>query len=413
MEKPRPDQTWYIDIKLQTLLKIVLFFLFIYVLFISKTVLLMLYVSLILAATFRPIVNYAKILLIPETLAILLIYLSIILFFTLGIMIVIPPITTEISDFVNNLDATINDLSVEYEFIAEARENLDIDALLSTLQESWQQISTGVLNNAWSLAGGFLSVAISVFLVLMLTFYLLIEESSIQNQLSSLAPENRRKDVRQLIRAVQLKLGAWARGQLSLMVIIGLLSYAFFLLLDIKYAVPLALIAGFLEIIPYVGPVIAGFIAAIVTLPTSSVQALLVMGVAVIIQQIENSIIVPIVMKQAVGLNPIVVLISLMVGERTFGSVGAVLAVPMVATIQIFIEYYWQYKKEDQIVTAEDDLSFSILGYKSSTNTNVHLENKESNSVVGISSFKMYATKLVYYSKMLLGFFYKKFFRKP
>lgn len=141
--------------------------------------------------------------------------------------------------------------------------------------------------------------------------------------------------MRKMMIKIEEKLGAWLRGQLFLSIIIGLVSYIGLLIFNIPYALPLALLAGVMEIIPVIGPIISAIPAVLIALTISPILALGVAAMYFVIQQLENHLIVPQVMKRAVGLNPLVVILAIAIGSRILGFAGALLAVPLAVVIQI------------------------------------------------------------------------------
>lgn len=147
----------------------------------------------------------------------------------------------------------------------------------------------------------------------------------------------REERVRKLITNIQEKLGSWFRGQLFLSAVIGGLSFIGLTILDIPYAIPLALMAGIMEVVPVIGPIISSFPAILVALTISPILGLIVGVMYFVIQQLENHLIVPQVMKKAVGLNPLVVILTIAVGSRLLGFAGALLAVPIAVVIQILV----------------------------------------------------------------------------
>ena len=125
------------------------------------------------------------------------------------------------------------------------------------------------------------------------------------------------------------------RGQLILSLLIGTTTFIGLTLLGVEYALPLAIIAGLLEVVPVIGPIISGIPAVLVALTVSPLLAVLVGGLYLAIQQVESHVIVPQVMKRAVGLNPLLVILAVSVGTRLLGISGALLAVPIAVVIQV------------------------------------------------------------------------------
>jgi predicted PurR-regulated permease PerM len=144
-------------------------------------------------------------------------------------------------------------------------------------------------------------------------------------------------------------LGDWLRGQLILGLIIGTLTLIGLLAFKVEFAVVLALIAGLTELIPIIGPFIGAIPAVIVAFSQDPVLALIVMGLYIVIQQLENNLIVPRVMSKATGLNPVIVIVSILVGGKVAGITGVILAVPTMIIITTFLEDFLEEKKADDM----------------------------------------------------------------
>jgi predicted PurR-regulated permease PerM len=136
------------------------------------------------------------------------------------------------------------------------------------------------------------------------------------------------KRVAALIGEIEEKIGGWLRGQVFLMFIVGLASFVGLTLLQIDYALSLAVIAGFLEIVPLIGPIVSFIPAAIVASAKSPLAVLLVAVLYILIQQLESNLVIPKVMQKVVGFAPIVTLIAIMIGGKLFGVLGALLSLP-------------------------------------------------------------------------------------
>jgi predicted PurR-regulated permease PerM len=147
----------------------------------------------------------------------------------------------------------------------------------------------------------------------------------------------REQRVKSLIVQIEEKLGSWLRGQLFLSLIIGILSYIGLLVLGIPYALPLAVVAGVLEVIPVIGPIISSIPSVLIALTISPILGLAVAAMYFVIQQLENHLIVPQVMKRAVGLNPLIVILAIAIGSSLLGFAGALLAVPIAVVLQTVV----------------------------------------------------------------------------
>lgn len=185
---------------------------------------------------------------------------------------------------------------------------------------------------------GIVSSLVNVFTFFALTFYMLLERRHLRVFMRNLLGEEYKERIVQVMLKIEDRLGAWIRGELSLMIIIGLMTYIGLILLGIDFALPLAILAGLLEIVPMVGPIISSIPAILVASLISPWLAAAVALLYFIVQQIENHLAVPLVMKRAVGVPPMVSIISILIGARLAGFVGAILAVPFFVSLQVLFE---------------------------------------------------------------------------
>ncbi len=128
------------------------------------------------------------------------------------------------------------------------------------------------------------------------------------------------------------------QGQLFLGVIVGVLVYIGLSLLGIRFALLLAIIAGILELVPYIGPVLSAIPAVILAFFQAPILALWILILYIVVQQLENYLLVPVIMKKVVGLNPVVVIIALLIGGKLLGILGIILAVPAAAVLAEFFK---------------------------------------------------------------------------
>jgi predicted PurR-regulated permease PerM len=196
-----------------------------------------------------------------------------------------------------------------------------------------QQIS-GFTDNAFSYGLLILTNIVTFISIAVLTFYLLLERDRLDQLFTQFTPGQRSR-VERVIRKIEDKLGAWLRGQIILSLIIAVLAYIALFALGVPYALPLAIVAGLFEVVPVIGPIISSVPAIFIAYLTSPVTALLTAIAFFVIQQAENHVVVPQVMKKAVGLNPLVVILAVAIGGKLLGIVGALLAVPIAVVIEI------------------------------------------------------------------------------
>lgn len=153
------------------------------------------------------------------------------------------------------------------------------------------------------------------------------------------------KKVLVIISKLEKGLGRWVRGQLSLSFIVGTMTFVGLQLLGIPYALPLALVAGILEIVPIIGPIISAVPAILVGFTISPFIGIATAAMFIVVQQLENHLIVPMIMSKVIGLQPPVIIVSLLIGAKLAGIGGAFLAPPILIILKIVIG---EFLKEDQ-----------------------------------------------------------------
>lgn len=264
----------------------------------------------------------------PKALAIALIYVLVILVLagiaTLGLQ----PVISQTSSLIEHLNQTVAQLGQgAYGF---------------SLKDQLPNLSGNILTYTIDILKSF----ITAVLVAVITFYMLLDKDNIEMRFAKLFGSHQAKP-KNLLRQTEIKLGAWLRGQLLLSLMVAVLIYIGLVILGVDFALPLAIISGLLEVVPIIGPIISAIPAILVALITSPVLALIVAGWYLVVQQAESHVIVPQVMKRAVGLNPLVVILAIAIGDRLLGISGALLAVPIAVVIQIIADDYFNGNKEE------------------------------------------------------------------
>ena len=309
-------------------------------LFLVRDVIMILMTALVIASAIEPLVRRINKIGIPRIVSVLLIYLLAIGCFLVITIIFIPPMLSEVSklsdvlpgyiesfkfsDFLPSIFPAQGDL-VGGEFV----NTFSIKEGIVQLRNALAGLSHGFFQTISIVFGG----ALSAVLILVISFYLAVEESGIENFLRVIIPSDKERYVISLWKRTQSKIGLWLQGQLLLAVVVGVLVYLGLSILRIPYATTLAAVAAILEVIPVFGPIVAAIPAAIVGFTVSPSLGLMVIGLYVIIQQFENHLIVPLVITKIVGIPPIIVIVALLVGAKLGGFLGLILAVPLTTVL--------------------------------------------------------------------------------
>lgn len=309
-----------IDVSYKTIIFVTIFLLSLWIVWHILDLLLLLFVAVIFMSALSPLVTFLTNLKAPKALAIFLVYILIIVIVGAGLTVSFTPLIEETTKLAMILPSVLAD------FLKVG--NVDPGVI--------QQELTGLSKNLLTVTKTLFDNLLTIILLLVLTFYLLLERENLEKRAAALFLGKEAR-VKKLLGEIEGKLGAWLRGQLVLSFIIGLLVYIGLLILQIPYALPLAILAGVLEVVPVIGPIISAIPGILLGLSISPFLAGGVAAMYLVVQQLENHLIVPQVMSKAVGLNPLVVILAIAVGGRLLGIGGALLAVPIVVVLQIII----------------------------------------------------------------------------
>jgi len=310
-----------IEISHRTIIFTIAFVILMALLWQIRQIIVGLFVALILMTAINPAVDRMEKMKIPRILGIILVYLLIIAVVGLAIAGIIPPLVDQTSTLMTNAPKFIEDFGIP---------NIDQRIIESQIQQLGS-IPANLVKISVSILGNIVAIAA----LLVITFYLLLERKNLNRYLHILFGGDGEKKAEKFIDEMEKKIGSWVRAQLTSMVIIGVMSYLGLRLLGIEFALPLALLAGIFEIVPNIGPVLASVPAIFAGLAISPLMALAVVALYFLIQQIEANFIYPQIVSREAGVNPLITILSLTIGFKLGGILGAILAVPLVLLIQI------------------------------------------------------------------------------
>lgn len=322
-----------IEISYKTIVFTVLFLISLFFLYNIKDILLQLFVALLITSILNPTVTKLhKKFKIPRFISVLIVYICVIVFLVISISVIANPLIEQTANFAASAPVYLNELKIP-EIWAE-RAILEVTKELGKLPSQILKIGFSVFNNV-----------LSVFAVFIFALYFLLAREKLSDQLNIMFKnENIEKRIENILSKLETRLGGWARGQMILMFMVGISTYLGLVIIGVPFALPLALLAGILELIPNLGPTLAGIPAVIVGFGVSPLTGVSVLILSVLIQQIENYVFVPKVMEKSAGITPVVTLLSLLIGFKLAGIVGALLSVPVVITLQVIIEEYLDSK---------------------------------------------------------------------
>ena len=292
-----------------------------------------------------PLVDWLQTKKIPRTVGVLGLFLLLFLAIGLAISFLFPPMIAQFQDFSQNFPRYFQTGEASFahlkDFFVSKNINLDLQQLADNFTGSITSLSGSIFSKTAGVFSGFISIVV----VFSLAFYMTVEESGIKKFIVSVTPDKYKVYASDLTTRIKEKIGKWMLGQLFLMLMIFVLDAIGLYLVGVPYALILAIFAGVMEIVPYIGPIISavpGVILGFLISPTTGFLALLVYLIA---QQLENNLIVPQVMKKAVGLNPVTTIIALLVGLRLGGVMGSILAIPVATAISLAVNDFIEKRK--------------------------------------------------------------------
>ncbi len=320
-----------VEISLKSVIKIIALLIALVFVWKIRFILIAIFSAYILMIGFAQLADWFIAKGLNKTLAAVFSYLILILFLAVVLFLIIPPLVFQIKGFVEQFPKYVSELNYLYSVSdLPGVKTEDLTAILSN------QIA-GILTNSVNLIFNTVNVLLNFLTVAVLSFYMLIERERIKNNIFRLFPNLPKERVTSLAHKIEKQVGGWLKGELLLMFIIFVVTFVGLTLLRVEYALPLALLAGLLEAVPVIGPILSAVPAIIVTFAVSPVAALGVIVLYIFIQQLENNFLVPKIMQGVVGINPLLTILALLIGANFFGIIGAILAVPLAAIVQVVI----------------------------------------------------------------------------
>ena len=306
-----------------------------------RNIVILLILGIIFSAAIEPIVYRLRRRGFSRGQGIITVYALLLGLLGVGLYLVVPTLIRQGSALVEAIPTILTDLQTQ----ALASQN---DFIRTSGYRTLQRIEDAYLEIRQSprIAGGqvvgvatsVLGLLFTVVTVLIVAFYWMTEKAIIKRVMLGIVPIAKRDRAHAIWDEIESKIGGWTRGQLILMASIGVISGIAYRILDLPFWLPLAIFAGITELIPFIGPFLGGGVAVIVALSDSWQKALIVVVFVLILQQIEGAILVPRVMRNAVGLTPLTVILAVLVGGVLLGPLGSILAIPISAAVQVLLQ---------------------------------------------------------------------------
>ncbi len=314
--------------------------------------------SVVIASSLEPLTKRLIRLRIPRVIAVIFLFLIFIVLFFAIFYFFIPPLLTELSSFIESIPQYIGfiegfDSMFDGLFGAQ---NLLSDLILNF---SANDLLTNAKTTVFGIGGGAIQAVSFVFggltgfvLIFVISFYLSVQDRGIESFLRIVTPARHEKYAIDLWQRSQNKIALWMQGQFLLGLLIGVLVYLGLTILGVKYAFLLAIIAAVFELIPVFGPIMGAIPAVILGfVDGGATLGLMVIGFFFIIQQFENHLIYPLVVRKVTGVPPLLVILSLLIGFKLAGFLGVVLSIPIATAL---LEFTSDIEKKKNLTTARE-----------------------------------------------------------
>lgn len=319
-----------------------------YFIYLVRQIVGLVFIAMFVAVALGPLVDLYERGPIRRWMAILLAYMTVMAgMFGIGLL-VVPPVVDEVNAFVEDVPGYVDDLR-KSETLREYDDKYDVTQKLKEQAEKLPERLSDVTGALQSVTVGVFSALVQLVTVLVMAFFLLLDGRRLIGWIVREMGPDRGRRAEAIAGDVYRAIGGYVVGNFVISLIAGTTTYVVLSIIGVPFAVPLAVLMAFLDLIPLVGATIAGVIIAIVAGIDDFPTALIIWGVFFIIyQQVENTVLQPVIYRRTVALHPLVVLVAVLVGGTLLGVLGALLAIPVAAAIQILVRDWWQIRKGEE-----------------------------------------------------------------
>jgi predicted PurR-regulated permease PerM len=301
-------------------------------------VLLLVFLAVLLASGLEPLVGWLRTRVpLPRGGTILVVYVAFLVTVVALALVVVPAALTQADEVLARLPPLLDELRSETARLRPAALGTSLSALVDSAR-AWVRPAPPQPEEVLSASVAVAETAAALATLLAIVYFWLVEHARLQRYVLAFLPAQRRPGARDAWNEIENRLGRWVRGQLLLMAIVGLATGTTYFLIGVPSAILLGLVAGLAEAIPMVGPIIGAVPALVVAAMVSPQLALVVALVYVVVHLVEGNVLVPIVMRNTIGLSPFMVIVTLLVGSAVAGFVGAFVAVPLAAALEVVLE---------------------------------------------------------------------------
>jgi predicted PurR-regulated permease PerM len=312
-------------------------------------------IAVFFAIAIAPAVNWLDHRKIPRSLAILLVYLAgAASIFGIGLLIV-PPLVNGVEDLSNDLPGYVDDLRHNESF-RDYDNRYHITEKLKTQAEELPGKLGDAAGTLRDVTVGVFSRFVQLFSILVITFFLVKDGHRLLGFLYRQMPAERARRMQTIADDISDAIAGYVFGNFAISVLAGFVTYVTLRILDVPFALPLAILFAFFDLVPLVGATLGGILVGIVVAFVDFPVGLIVWAIVLILyQQIENNLIQPFVYGKAVELHPLIVIVAILIGGALLGVLGALVAIPAAAAVQAVVRDYWRFSREKLPLVGSDE----------------------------------------------------------
>lgn len=332
------------DISASAIIKIILGVIGLYALYLVKDLIIWFLFAFIIAILFNYIIDMLDRKRVPRIIATSLVYFAVFVLIGFGIYKAAPLVLSEIQDFYEHLPQYLKKISPLFEKFGITNFR-NTDVLMKTVQTSLQKAGASFGSALSSIFGG----ATTTALVIAMAFFISLERKFTSRFIVAFSPKKHHDYLLGLWRRARKKVSGWFIARVLGVIFVGLGVLVVLLIFDVKYAVILAVMAGVLDFLPIIGPLVGGILLFTVISLSSLSQAIFTIIAYVIIQQLENHLLFPILFKKFIGMSPVLVLVAFAIGGELWGVPGAILAIPLAGVFYEVIKDYLERQRKIEL----------------------------------------------------------------
>ncbi len=329
-----------LDISWEAIVKVVFTLVIAYILYQVSEILVWIVFAIIISILFNPLIDYMQRLRIPRIIGASISYIGVFGIISLFIYALIPTFYLEVKAFIESVPGHIETISPYLHYIG-VEQFSTMEEFMEVFRESSETIMANIFNVVGVIFGGFFSA----MFIIILAFFLSLEGTMVENAIKTISSRNKTEYLLSVWDKCRNQVSKWFLIRILASAFVGISVFIAFYLLGVKYALLFAVIAAVFNIVPFIGPVVAGILFFIILSLGNIVQAMFAIVAFTIIQSIESAL-TPLLSKKIMGVSSALVLVAITIGGYLWGTLGAILAIPLLGMIFEFTKAYLQKRNE-------------------------------------------------------------------